>query len=96
VVDKPETREQLLQRVSERSATDPAFRAKLLTDPKSAIHEAFGVRVPAGFRLRFIEKGVDDDALVVLPDPATAGELSDDLLDAVAGGTDDPTAGGWW
>jgi hypothetical protein len=96
IVAHPGTREQLLQRVTERGATDPEFRAQLLADPKAAIHETFGVRVPHGFRIRFIEKGSDVDALVVLPDLPTTGELSEDLLDAVAGGVGDPTDSGWW
>ena len=94
---QPETREQLLQRVTDRGATDPEFRAKLLVDPKAAIFETFGVRVPHAFRIRFIEKGSDVDALIVLPDlPTGTGELSEDLLDAVAGGGTDPTDSAWW
>lgn len=91
------SRERLLQDVMELAVRDLAFRARLLVDPGRAIYDAFGVRVPPAFRLRFIEKGPDVDALVVLPDlPRSAGELGDDDLEAVAGGTGDPTEGGWW
>lgn len=78
----------LLQRVLALSVTDTAFRSRLLTDPEGAILDAFSVRVPGGYRVRFIEKPAELDALVVLPDPAAPeGELDDDDLDLVAGGT---------
>jgi hypothetical protein len=80
-------RERLLQSILSRAATDPAFRAGLLHTPKETISQAFGVIIPAPFRVRFVEKDADLDALVVLPDlQAERGELSDGDLEAVNGG----------
>jgi hypothetical protein len=71
-----------------RAETDDAFRARLLAEPHGAIYDAFGIQVPADFRLRFIERHADVDALVVLPDLRRAdGELSVEELEQVAGGT---------
>jgi hypothetical protein len=90
--------ERVLDDVVARATTDRAFRQRLLADPHRAIRDAFGVSVPADFRIRFIERDPDVDALIVLPDlsgsPERAkaaaddedGALSDEELDAVAGG----------
>ena len=82
--------EEALEKILARAAVDLEFRKALLVDPRRAILEGFGVRVPANFRLKFIERSKDVDALIVLPDlQRQDGELEDDDLDAVAGGTDD-------
>jgi hypothetical protein len=79
-----------LNRILQRSATDKAFRARLIAQPDSAIEEVIGVPVsslPKQFRVQFMEKDAGLDALVVLPDFADPeGVLSDAELEAVAGG----------
>ena len=68
-----------------RSATDLDFRQRLLADPAAAVAEFTGREVPDTFNVSFIENRAD--ATVVLPDyvdPET--ELSEDELEAVAGG----------
>jgi hypothetical protein len=90
-------RDPRLQQILERSASDPAFRRLLLTEPHRAVREAFGIEIPLSFRIRFIEKGPDDDALIVLPNaarpparqPEPEGELDEASLEAVAGGWGD-------
>lgn len=78
----------LLERVIALATTDMAFRARLLEDPSAAVRDQFGVHVPSAFRVKFIEKPAGLDALIVLPDPVCQdGELDDDDLDLVAGGT---------
>lgn len=71
-----------------RATIDPAFRRGLLEEPRGALRSAFGIELPADFRVKFIEKGADLDVLLVLPDPSPGAELSEEELDAVAGGTD--------
>ncbi len=85
----PGNRNQLLKEVAARAATDPTFRQRLLTSPEEAIYEGFGVRLPAGHRLRFIEEPADVDTLIVLPKVRASGELDNDDLDAAAGGGGD-------
>jgi hypothetical protein len=81
----------LLHLVTLRATTDPAFRKRLLADPGAAVYAEFGVTLPGGQRIRFMEKPADVDTLIVLPDPLTPGnELDDDDLDAVAGGDGSP------
>jgi hypothetical protein len=80
-----------LDAVLARACNDPAFRHALLTEPRTAIHQAFGIRIPSEFRIQFVEKSADLDALIVLPDLCDpSGELSERDLEAVAGGQIQP------
>jgi hypothetical protein len=84
------TEQHALDAVLTRASTDPAFRRELLTDPRTAIYQAFGVRIPPQLRVHFVEKSADVDALIVLPDLRDpSGELSDRDLEAVAGGLEE-------
>ena len=74
--------------VMQRASTDRRFRDRLLTEPRDAIRDVFGIVIPESIRIQFIEKSRDIDALVVLPDFVTAadGELTDGDLRTVSGG----------
>jgi hypothetical protein len=61
---------------------DPAFKAKLLADPMTALKEA-GHTVPEGLVVKTVE---NTGKLVYLVVPAKPKELSDAQLDAMAGG----------
>jgi hypothetical protein len=80
-----DNQQQALEQILARASVDLQFRNQLLTDPRQAILSALGVRIPARFKLRFIEKDHDVDALVVLPE--FRGQLGSAELDVVAGGT---------
>jgi hypothetical protein len=86
-----------LEAVLHRSSVDREFRRQLLSDPRQAIQQAYGVTIPSSFRVKFIERDEDVDALVVLPDFSDPqGVLSDNELETVAGGaatTDSWTSG---
>ena len=76
--------------VIERARHDASFRKALLKRPKRTIYQHFGIRIPDTFKIRFIERDPELDALIVLPPPdhetAEQDELGDDDLDMVAGG----------
>jgi len=79
-----------LQSILDRASTDLAFRGRLLSDPRDAILDAFGVAIPHNFRIKFVEREPGVDALVVLPDVVNRStELSDEELDTVAGGVEE-------
>lgn len=85
----------LLREVLERAATDRDFRGRLLADPVAAIRTAFGVILPHNYRIKFMERPRDLDALIVLPDVGGRGELDEDDLDLVAGGGETDVCGAW-
>ena len=88
-MSQPKTRhdQDMAQAVATRAAVDRAFRSRLLADPRNAVAEVLGHQLPDSFRIKFIEKDPGVDALIVLPDLApTSGELSQEELEAVAGG----------
>ena len=73
------------QALLSRSATDLDFRQQLLADPAAAISAFTGRDVPESFNVVFVENRAD--ATIVLPDYIDpAAELTDDELEAVAGG----------
>ena len=64
---------------------DPAFKAELIANPAAAL-KAEGIDVPAGMTVTVVEN-TDKQFHLVLP-PVPAGELSEEALDAVAGGVE--------
>ena len=71
---------------------DEDFRQKLLDDPKGALEQELGDRLPEGVEVRAVQESADTIYLV-LPSTSSAvgdqgGNLSDESLEAVAGGAD--------
>ena len=62
---------------------DPAFKAELIANPAAAL-KAEGIHVPAGMAVTVVEN-TDKQFHLVLP-PVPTDELSDEALEAVAGG----------
>jgi hypothetical protein len=74
----------------QRSLEDEDFRQRLLADPKAAVEQEFGSRLPEGVEVRAVEESADTIYLV-LPSASPLGqgeEISDQELEAVAGGSD--------
>jgi hypothetical protein len=88
--------QEALEQILTRAAVDLEFRRALLVEPRKAILEGLGVRIPAHFRVKFIERGKDVDALIVLPEFERQDDVLDDCdLDAVAGGADPDPSNVW-
>jgi hypothetical protein len=73
-----------------RTWSDEAFKARLLAEPKAALAEE-GVAVPPDVEVRVHENTAALLHLTLPPPPSD--ELSDEQLDAVAGGDSTSTAG---
>jgi Nitrile hydratase, alpha chain len=81
-------RAEIERKLIERSLEDEAFRQRLLADPKAAIEQELGTRLPENIEVRAVEE-TPEIIYLVLPRRSAdvrAGELSDQELDAVSGG----------
>jgi hypothetical protein len=81
-------RAEVERRIIEKSLADQDFRRRLLDEPKGTIEQELGSRLPEGVEVRAVEESADTIYLV-LPSASPVGEggeLSDQELEAVAGG----------
>ena len=81
-------RAELERRLIEKSLQDVSLRQRLLADPRAALEEELGSRLPDNIEVRVVEETADTIYLV-LPSASPlgeSGELSDRELEAVAGG----------
>ena len=76
------------EQLIEKSVEDDAFRQRLIEDPKGAVEEELGRRLPEEVRVVTVEESADTIYLV-LPSTSMAGgeggALSDQELESVAG-----------
>ena len=84
------------RKIIQRSIEDEAFRQRLLEDPKGAVEQELGARLPEEVRMVAVEETADTIYLVLPAAPtagAEGGELSDQQLQSVAGGWEYYTMG---
>jgi hypothetical protein len=82
------SRAEMERRLINRSLQDEDFRQRLLAEPRAAIEQELGIRVPESIEVRVVEESADTIYLV-LPSASPLGqgvELSDQELEALAGG----------
>lgn len=79
------TRAGLDAAISERLASDPAFREALIADPRAAVSELLGVELPDAVTITVHEESLTDVHLVI-PAHNAEGQISEDELELVAGG----------
>lgn len=85
-------RKQLEAMVAARTMTDEAFRKEFLADPKGTLKKALGIDL-GKINMVVHEETASTVHVSVPPFQKADGELSDELLESVAGGRG--TTGGW-
>jgi hypothetical protein len=82
------TRREFELQLIEKAWKDDAFRQALVTDPRGALERDLGAKLPAGVQVKVVAESADTFYLVLPanPDRAPAGQLTDQQLEAVAGG----------
>lgn len=82
-----ENRTEVERGLIRRSLEDESFRRRLLADPKAVLQAESGGRLPEEVRVVALEE-TPDTVYLVLPSRSAVeqGELSDQDLEAVAGG----------
>jgi hypothetical protein len=76
----------------QRSLQDEEFRQRLLDDPKGTVEQELGTQLPEGVEVRVVQES-QQSIYLVLPRASAVGEggeISDQQLEAVAGGGSDP------
>ena len=89
-------RAEMERRLIEKSIEDEDFRQRLIEDPKGAVEQELGTRLPEEVRVVTVEETQDTIYLVLPGTPMAGGEgeaLSDQQLESVAGGS---TSGSPW
>jgi hypothetical protein len=92
-------RQEMARRLIEKSLQDESFRRRLIEDPKGAVEQELGTRLPE--EVRVVSVGETQDTIyLVLPSTPMAGsegiELSDQQLESVSGGwVYDTISTGW-
>jgi hypothetical protein len=76
------------RRLIERSLEDDSFRQRLLDDPKGTVEQELGSQLPEDVEVRVVEESAQSIYLVLpFASPLSeGGEISDEELEAVAGG----------
>ena len=82
------TRRDVELQLIEKAWKEDAFRQALRSDPRGAVEKALGSKLPAGLQLKVVEETANTFYLVLPPNPdrSADSQLSDQQLDAVAGG----------
>ena len=79
------TRKDIEAQIIAKTWLDRAYKQELLENPKAVVSREFGAEVPADITIKVIEEDAKT-LYLVLPMKPPAGELSEEQLQAVAGG----------
>ncbi len=74
--------EEMRRHLTEKACEDSEFRQRLVSDPKGAIADEFGIEVPEGFEIKVHES---DMRTLHLALPA-GSELNEEQLETIAAG----------
>ncbi|NEW07854.1 NHLP leader peptide family natural product precursor [Paenibacillus sp. SYP-B3998] len=64
--------EELKAKIIQKAWEDASFKAQLLSDPKAALKEAFGIVIPDNIEIKTVEETPNQNVLVIPVNPAEA------------------------
>jgi Nitrile hydratase, alpha chain len=79
-------RQELEAKFIAKAWEDEKFKQDLINDPKGTYAKAMGAPLPANIEVRVLEETPTTYYLVIPANPEVSEELSDEALEAVAGG----------
>ena len=85
------SRTEIEKNIIERAMKDPGFREKLISDPKGALEEELGGKLPDDIKIHVNEEDADNIHITL---PYGAGELTENELSGVSGGWSQPGGDG--
>lgn len=62
----------LQSQIIQKAWQDPSFKSKLITDPKAAIQEFFGITLPESINVKTVEENENEFFIVLPPNPSKA------------------------
>ncbi|MBC6430118.1 class IIb bacteriocin, lactobin A/cerein 7B family [Nostoc sp. HG1] len=83
----PRTRKDIEAHIIAQSWKDEAYKQELLSNSKAVVEREFGIQLPANVSVKVVEENPTNLYFVLPMRPDLSGaELSDEQLEAVAGG----------
>jgi hypothetical protein len=87
MTEQLETRKELEHQIILKSLEDDGFKQELMSNPKAALSRELGLQgLPDSLQINVVEETPNSIYVVLPAKPSKDGELSDQELEAVAGG----------
>ena len=77
-----QTAEETLSHLTQKAVEDADFRARLVSDPKGALNQEFGIVVPDSIQIKVHESDMQTIHLALPPTPV----LNEEQLEAISAG----------
>lgn len=81
-----QSRQELESQLIAKAWQDETFKQELITNPKAVFAKEMGQTLPENIEIRVLEETPTTFYIVVPKNPEVSEELSDEALEAVAGG----------
>ncbi|MBO3458659.1 NHLP leader peptide family RiPP precursor [Aetokthonos hydrillicola Thurmond2011] len=87
--NQPKTRREIEAHIIAQAWKDNAYKQELLNNSKTVVEKEFGVQIPEEIKVQVLEENPTNLYFVLPMRPEIPGqELSDEQLEAIAGGVD--------